>query len=77
MSINQDDIKAIEQACRNLGLSHPRVRDVFDLDDDIHRHFFNERDLNQMLARAALDAIQHRTFFYSDKTRKTVIEKLI
>ncbi len=77
MALDHNEVADIEQACRNLGLSNPRVRDVFDFDDDIHRHFFNERDLNQMLARAALDAIQHRKFVYIDKTPKAVIENLI
>ena len=77
MSINQNDIKAVEQACRNLGLSNPRVRDVFDLDDDIHRHFFDERDLNRIAAHLALEQIKQHTFVYIDKTRKADTENLI
>ena len=77
MALDHNEVADIERACRNLGLSKPRVRDFFDLDRDIHRHFFNERDLNQMLARAALDAIQQRTFVYIDKTRKADTENLI
>ncbi len=77
MSINQDDINALEHACRNLGLSNPRVRDAFDLDDDIHRHFFDERDLNRIAAHLALEQIKQHTFVYVDKPRKAVTEKLI